>query len=117
MMYPEWRRRQCPRCAADMPMSSRDGYHWTGNSNPPKCEAKSPDQHIKDLEAQIEHLCAEIERLNAIVDQVDDILVLNRIDVKDEDIGMALRDLMRRTIQIEKGTITLTPLPTRKCGY
>lgn len=31
---------KCPHCEAGVPMSAHEGFHWTGNSNPPKCEAK-----------------------------------------------------------------------------
>jgi hypothetical protein len=51
--YPEWRKRACPHCAAGMPMSGREGYHWTGYRDPPKCQAPPAEEYIAALEARI----------------------------------------------------------------
>ena len=32
--YPEWRKQTCVHCAAEMPESAQDGYHWERCADP-----------------------------------------------------------------------------------
>jgi hypothetical protein len=50
-----------------MPLSSKDGYHWTGNKNPPKCTATSANKHIEEHSAQIAALQRELERAQGLL--------------------------------------------------
>jgi hypothetical protein len=60
--YPDWRKKRCVHCAAGVPMSQRDGFHWTGNHNPPKCTAPTEAEYIAELEASLNQ--TRVERDN-----------------------------------------------------